>query len=79
VYAASTSILPAANLTQREQEVLALLMQRLTNEEIRNELRLAAQTVKNHVSNVLRKLGLQSRRELATRVSSLSVTYKLRP
>ncbi|WP_194905474.1 LuxR C-terminal-related transcriptional regulator [Catenulispora rubra] len=76
--AASTSTLSAANLTQREQEVVALLMQRLTNEEIRNELHLAPQTVKNHVSNVLRKLGVQSRRELATRVSSLSVPYKPR-
>jgi DNA-binding NarL/FixJ family response regulator len=56
----------AGNLTDREQEVLALLMQRLTNDEIRAELQLAPQTVKNHVSSVLRKVGVRSRRELVT-------------
>jgi two-component system, NarL family, response regulator DevR len=58
------------DLTDREREILALLMRRLTNEEICVELCLARQTVKNHVSNVLRKLGLSSRRELHARSSA---------
>lgn len=51
-------------LTRREQEVLALVMRRHTNEEIAAELVLARQTVKNHVSSALHKLGVASRREL---------------
>ena len=52
------------DLTRREQEVLALVLRRRTNEEIAEELVLARQTVKNHVSALLRKLGVSSRREL---------------
>jgi DNA-binding NarL/FixJ family response regulator len=57
---------PAAHLqlTRREQEVLALVLRRRTNEEIAEELVLARQTVKNHVCSALRKLGVTSRREL---------------
>lgn len=51
-------------LTRREQEVLALVLRRRTNAEIADELVLARQTVKNHVSNALRKLGMSTRREL---------------
>jgi DNA-binding NarL/FixJ family response regulator len=58
--------LPVRYLTDREQQVLALLVRRLTNEEICAELHLAPQTVKNHVSSVLRKVGFRSRRELVT-------------
>jgi DNA-binding NarL/FixJ family response regulator len=51
-------------LTAREQEVLGLLLARRSNDEIAAELHLARQTVKNHVSNVLGKLGVANRREL---------------
>ncbi|WP_165988980.1 response regulator transcription factor [Streptomyces sp. YIM 98790] len=51
-------------MTEREKEVLALLLQRLTNEEIARDLSLAHQTVKNYVSSVLGKLGVPSRRHL---------------
>jgi DNA-binding NarL/FixJ family response regulator len=51
-------------MTRREEEVLSLLLRRYTNDEIAAELCLAHQTVKNHVSSVLRKLGKRSRREL---------------
>jgi DNA-binding NarL/FixJ family response regulator len=51
-------------MTRREEEVLSLLLRRYTNDEIAAELCLAHQTVKNHVSSVLRKLGKTSRRDL---------------
>ncbi|MGW4567911.1 response regulator [Streptomyces sp. NPDC004561] len=51
-------------MTAREQQVLGLLLARCSNDEIAAELHVARQTVKNHVSNVLRKLGVANRREL---------------
>jgi DNA-binding NarL/FixJ family response regulator len=51
-------------LTERERQVLALLLRRYSNHEIAADLFLARQTVKNYVSNVLQKLGFASRGEL---------------
>jgi DNA-binding NarL/FixJ family response regulator len=54
-----------APLTNREKEVLALMLRRRTNPEISSELYISLHTVKNHVASILRKLGLKSRRELS--------------
>ncbi|MEV0975835.1 response regulator transcription factor [Streptomyces sp. NPDC049915] len=54
-------------MTAREQQILGLLLGRYSNDEIAAELHLARQTVKNHVSNVLTKLGVANRRELLAR------------
>jgi DNA-binding NarL/FixJ family response regulator len=56
---------PFARMTQREQQIFALLLSRYSNDEIAAELHLARQTVKNHVSSVLQKTGFANRRELA--------------
>lgn len=50
-------------LTEREGEVLRLMVRGLTNEEIALDLRIAPTTVKTHVSNILSKLGVGRRVE----------------
>jgi two-component system, NarL family, response regulator LiaR len=52
-------------LTERETEVLRLLARGRANKEIAADLNIGEKTVKTHVSNVLAKLGLQSRTQAA--------------
>jgi DNA-binding NarL/FixJ family response regulator len=52
-------------LTDRETEVLRLLAAGYANKEIARELVIGEKTVKTHVSNILAKLGLQSRTQAA--------------
>jgi DNA-binding CsgD family transcriptional regulator/tetratricopeptide (TPR) repeat protein len=65
----STRINPAM-LTSRELEVLRLLHADLTNNQIADQLYLSPKTVEHHVSSILAKLGVSSRRD-AVRKSSL--------
>lgn len=51
------------DLTEREREVLALLVDGLTNREIADRLYISDSTVKTHVSNILSKLGVATRTE----------------
>jgi DNA-binding NarL/FixJ family response regulator len=52
---------PYEPLSKREMEVLAQLTRGLSNKEIANELGISHQTVKNHVTSILRKLGVEDR------------------
>lgn len=54
---------PGFNLTEREQEILALMVDGLSNPDIADRLVVSRSTVKFHVSNVLSKLGVSSRTE----------------
>ena len=50
-----------ATLTTRERQILDLIAQGLTNKRIANELQIEPATVKNHVHNILHKLGVATR------------------
>ncbi|MEH7335380.1 response regulator transcription factor [Neobacillus drentensis] len=56
-----TQHLPHEDLTSRELEILLLMAQGKTNQEIADELYIALKTVKTHVSNILSKLDVQDR------------------
>jgi two-component system nitrate/nitrite response regulator NarL len=53
------------HLTPREREIIAFIEKGLSNKEIANHLHIELKTVKNHVSNILGKLQLDSRYEVA--------------
>ena len=62
---------PLATLSGQERRVLTLVGEGLTNREIAGQLLLAEKTVKNYVSNVLAKLGLQRRTQVAVLATEL--------
>lgn len=53
------------SLTRRESQVLELITEGLTNKQIGSRLNLAEKTVKNYVSALLTKLGMQRRTQIA--------------
>lgn len=54
-----------ADLSQRERDVLKLIALGLANDEIAARLFISPHTVKNHVSNIYRKLGIDDRTQVA--------------
>lgn len=48
-------------LTLREKEVFKLLVQNKNTTDIANELNISEKTVRNHISNVIQKLGVKGR------------------
>lgn len=61
VHAAAHPIVPADDLTEREREVLTLMVDGLSNQEIADRLFLSLGTVKFHAGNIYSKLGVDSR------------------
>lgn len=60
----STMDQPATALTPREREIAMLLAQGLSNRQIATRFTIAVRTVDTHVSNILNKLGLTSRKQI---------------
>ena len=48
-------------LIKREREVFELLITNLSTKEIANKLNISEKTVRNHISNVMQKLGVKGR------------------
>jgi RNA polymerase sigma factor (sigma-70 family) len=65
VFAEAAAIPDAVDLTPREHEVLQLIGQDLTNQEIADQLVIEVGTVKNHVHRILQKLNVNSREDAA--------------
>src|SRR3954454_11153707 len=62
---------PLAGLSDQERKVLALIGEGLTNRQIGERMFLAEKTVKNYVSNVLAKLGMERRTQAAAFVARM--------
>ncbi|SNS56975.1 response regulator transcription factor [Rhodococcoides kyotonense] len=63
---------PLAELTDRERTLLTLLGEGLTNRQIAERMFLAEKTVKNYVSRLLAKLGMERRTQAAVYASKLN-------
>lgn len=73
VHAANQDPKPGNNLTEREREVLLLMVEGLNNTQIAGRLTVSPSTIKSHVSSILAKLGVASRTEAVT----LALRHKL--
>jgi DNA-binding NarL/FixJ family response regulator len=56
----------AVRMTKREREIIVLIAEGMSNKEIAQRLNLSTYTVKSHVHNILEKMALHSRLEIAT-------------
>jgi two-component system response regulator DevR len=63
---------PISGLSDQEQRVLALISEGLTNRQISERMFLAETTVKNYVSAILAKLGMQRRSQAAAYMARIS-------
>ena len=53
--------MPKSILTKREKEIFDFLVQNKTTKEIAQKLNISEKTVRNHISNVMQKLGVKGR------------------
>jgi len=73
VQAAGKGPPPGDDLTPREREVLALMVEGLTNPEIAKRLMVSVSTARAHVSNIFSKLGVSNRAEAVARAFRLKL------
>jgi non-specific serine/threonine protein kinase len=70
---------PEISLTKRELEIARLIAQEMTSRDIATKLFISERTVEAHVTNMLNKLGLNSRIELARWLNSTGGTEPITP
>ncbi|MGW4243014.1 response regulator transcription factor [Nocardia sp. NPDC004722] len=64
----------ATTLSKREREVAALAARGLSNKDIAAQLHVSHRTIEDHLSRILRKLGLTGRAGIAHRLAELENT-----
>jgi len=70
---------PLAGLTPQERRILDLITEGMTNRQIGEEMFLAEKTVKNYVSHLLAKLGMERRTEAAAYAATLAERRRANP
>lgn len=70
----SPELRPTVRLTSREQEIIELIAEGLSNKDIARRLNVATYTVKSHVHNILEKLSLHTRLQLANYAHAHGIT-----
>ncbi len=73
--AKSSALVESVRMTKRERQVIELIADGYTNKEIAQKLHLSTYTVKSHVHNILEKLALNTRVQIAKH-AHLSESYK---
>ena len=60
-------------LTKREKQIFTLLIQSYTTKDIAEKLYISEKTVRNHISNVIQKLGVESRIQAVLELMKMSL------
>ena len=60
-------------LTLREREVFDLLVKNYDTEEIATKLKISSKTVRNHISNVMQKLGVKGRAQAVVELLRMNI------
>jgi two-component system nitrate/nitrite response regulator NarL len=70
----TAGVLESVQMTKREREITSLIADGMSNKEIAQRLNIATYTVKSHVHNILEKLALHSRLQIAAHAHKSSVS-----
>ena len=71
----SSAVIESVRMTKRERQVIELISEGFTNKEIAQKLHLSPYTVKSHIHNILEKLALNTRVQIA-KYARFSESYK---
>ena len=75
----TAAVLDAVQMTKREREITSLIDEGLSNKEIAQRLNIATYTVKSHVHNILEKLALHSRLQIAAHAHKAATSTTQQP
>lgn len=66
-------------ITNREYQIFQLLVDGYTTNEISNLLKISKKTVRNHISNVIQKLGVTNRNQAILELLKLEIVFLKEP